>query len=368
MLRWVFVAVLFLHGAIHLMGFVKAFGLAEVSQLRVPIGRAAGAAWILAALAFVASAVLLVVSSRLWWIAAAPAVILSQTLVIMSWSEAKFGTIPNAVAILPIGLAILDLRPSSLRSIYEKRVTEALRQPAAEAVVTEADLAPLPPLVQTYLRRAGVVGKPRVRDVRARFHGQFRRKADAAWMPFHSEQVNTFDPPARLFFMEATLFGVPFDALHVYVGPSATMLVRVASLIEVVDGRGPEMNRSETVTLFNDMCVLAPGALPFAGVQWAPVDARAVRATYVNAGNTVSADLAFDAAGDLVSFVSHDRLQSSDGKTFKQLPWSTPLRDYQDFGGVRLARHGDVTWIDPQGDLTYGRFELDSVEYNVRAR
>ncbi len=153
MWRWIFVAMLILHGGIHLLGFVKGFGLAEVSQLHVPLGRAAGAAWLLAALAFVASAVLLVISSRLWWVAAAPAVILSQVLVILSWSDAKFGTIPNVVAILPIAVALLDLRPSSLRSIHEKRIAEAPGQPVVEAVVTEVDSASLP------LRRAGVVGK-----------------------------------------------------------------------------------------------------------------------------------------------------------------------------------------------------------------
>jgi hypothetical protein len=368
MLRWIFMAVLLLHGALHLLGFVKAFGLAEVSQLHVPIGRATGVAWLFAALAFVASVALLAASSRSWWVVAALAVMLSQALIILSWSDAKFGTIPNVLALLPIAVALLDLRPSSLRSLYETRAAEALAPSAAEVVVTEADLAPLPPLVQAYLRRAGVVGKPRVHAVRARFHGQMRSGPDAAWMSFQSEQVNTFDPPGRLFFMEASRFGVPVDALHTYVGPSATMVVRVASLVEVVDARGPEMNRAETVTLLNDLCVLAPGALPFAGVRWAPVDAHAVRATFSLAGNTVSAELAFDAAGELVGFVSPDRSRSEDGAAFEHLPWSTPLRDYRDFGGVRLAGHGDVTWLDPRGDFTYGRFDLDSVEYNVPPR
>ena len=34
-----------------------------------------------------------------------------------------------------------------------------------------------------------------------------------------------------------------------------------ASLFGVVDARGTEMNQGETVTFFNDVCVLAPGTL-----------------------------------------------------------------------------------------------------------
>jgi uncharacterized membrane protein YphA (DoxX/SURF4 family) len=368
MLRWILVVLLFLHGTIHLIGFVKAFDLASVPQLPTPIGRAAGVAWLVAALAFVAGALMLALGSRLWWTAAAPALVASQLVIALSWADARWGTIPNLIALAPLAVALLDLRPGSLRSSYVDGASQAPRPERVEQRITEGDLAPLPPLVQTYLRRVGVVGEPRVHDVRARFHGRFRGKPDAAWMSFHSEQLNTYDPPSRLFFMEASLFGVPVDAFHRYVGPSATFQVRVASLFELVDARGPEMNRSETVTLFNDLCILAPAALPFAGVTWEAVDARSVRATFTHAGNTISAVLSFDEAGDLVGFLSHDRSQSADGKTYRQLPWSTPLRNYQRFGHLRLAQHGDAIWLAPEGDLTYGEFDLDTVEYNVAAR
>ena len=257
-----------------------------------------------------------------------------------------------------------SIRGPSLRAQYLADVAQAEPAREAPARVTEADLAPMPPLVQAWLRRVGVVGRARVREVRARFHGLFRGSPKAAWAPFRSEQVNRYDPPSRLFIMEAKMYGVPCTALHRFVGASATMVVRAASLVDVVKMGGPEMNRAETVTLFNDLCVLAPGALVDAGVQWAPVDARSVEATYTHAGNTIRARLSFDAAGDLVGFVSNDRSQSTDGKTFRNLPWSTPLRDHRDFGGVRIPAFGEAIWLAPEGDIAYGRFDLDAVTYN----
>ena len=42
---------------------------------------------------------------------------------------------------------------------------------------------------------------------------------------------------------------------------------KLLSLATVVDAAGPEMDRSETVTVFNDLVVLAPGAIVDAPVQ-----------------------------------------------------------------------------------------------------
>jgi hypothetical protein len=88
-----------------------------------------------------------------------------------------------------------------------------------------------------------------------------------------------------------------------------------------------------------------------------------VKGTFSNAGQTISAVLTFDQAGDLVGFVSSDRFQS-DGKTHRLFPWSTPVRDFRDFGGVRLAGAGEARWREPAGEWAYGQFQLQRIAYN----
>jgi uncharacterized protein DUF6544 len=59
---------------------------------------------------------------------------------------------------------------------------------------------------------------------------------------------------------------------------------------------------------------------------------------------------------------SDDRSRSSpDGKTFARLRFSTPMRDYRDFGSARLGAHGETRWTLPGGDFTYGEFDLQEV-------
>jgi hypothetical protein len=76
--------------------------------------------------------------------------------------------------------------------------------------------------------------------------------------------------------------------------------------------------------------------------------------------------LTFDEDGDLVNFLSEDRFQSSDGKTYLRFPWSTPVGDYRDTGGFHLIRKADAIWHEPNGPFPYARFEAEEITYNVR--
>jgi hypothetical protein len=228
--------------------------------------------------------------------------------------------------------------------------------------VTEADLNHLPAPVQKYVRSTGAVGRPRVHNVRAVFAGQFRNGLKGRWMAFRSEQYNFFDQPERFFLMRASMFGIPAEGLHMFRGGKATMEIKLASLFQVVNAAGPEMNQGETVTIFNDMCLMAPSALiDREKIRWEEDGPLAVLAWFTHAGITISARLSFSESGELTNFVSNERFLSSDGKTFQRLPWSTPARAYR--GG--LVSCADVVWHTPEGEFVYGKFNLAEIEYNL---
>ena len=142
------------------------------------------------------------------------------------------------------------------------------------------------------------------------------------------------------------------------------MRIRLASVFTVVDARGAEMDRSETVTMFNDLCVLAPAALIDRRIIWDAQDELHARATFSNAGQSISAVLSFNERGELVDFSSDDRAMTSDGKSYEHYRWSTPLSDYRQFDGHRLASHGMAIWRIPGADFCYAKLELVALEYN----
>lgn len=365
-LRLLLVLVIVLHGLIHLMGFAKAFKLAEIGQLTLVISKPAGLAWLLCALLFSTAGALLIFRQPSWCWVALPALIVSQTLIFAFWSDAKFGTIANLIILLPVLATTTESLPGSYGNRFTAAVREGLSRQAETPLVSEADIGHLPAPVQKYLRIAGAVGKPRIRNFRAVFTGEFRNGLKSPWMAFRSEQYNFYDPPARLFLMKATMYGLPVEGLHLFRGDGATMQIKVASLAQVVDARGPKMNQGETVTLFNDLCLLAPAALiDRETIQWEAVGPRAARARFTNRGITISALLSFNEAGELTDFISNDRFLSSDGKTYLSYPWSTPVSGYQDRGGRRVPRSADAVWHTPEGEFVYGKFNLAELEYNL---
>lgn len=362
-------AVVVLHGLIHLLGAAKGLGWADVPALPEAISTVGGVIWLAAAALVTTAGVLLIVAARWWWLVGGVAAVVSQAVILTSWSDAKAGTLPNVVLLLAAGYGYASQARTGYRAEYHRRVQAVLSSPQPGLVVADADLAELPEPVAIYLRRCGAVGQDRVTNFQARIHGRIRSGADKPWMTFTGEQVNTYGPtPTRLFHLDASMFGLPVDVLHVFVGTSATMRVKLCSLLPMVNAAGPQMDRGETVTLFNDLCVLAPAALVDAHVRWQPIDDHHVRAAFTHGVHTVAAALAFNDDGDLVDFVSDDRLRASaDGRRFTEQRWSTPLLDYRTIGDRRVPTHGEGRWHapEPEAIFTYVEFHVDEITYNV---
>ncbi|MBP7126623.1 hypothetical protein KBD49_09690 [Myxococcota bacterium] len=368
-MRIAFALLAVIHASIHLMGFAKAFDLAPLAALRMPISRPMGLVWIAAAVVILGAVAAWFAMPRWFWAAALAGLALSQVAIISSWSDARFGTIPNVLLALAAIHGAFAFGPFGLRAEYDRRVRQGIGSAARDpgpAVITEEDLAPLPPAVQRYLRFAGVVGTPRVQGFRARMAGRIRGSATSPWMPFRAEQHNFYDPPRRYFFLEATRGGLPVDGLHAYDAEGASMRIRLLSILPVVTVEGPRMRRGETVTVLNDACLFAPGALVDLPIRWRQVDDRRVEAAWTHGPHEVRALLFFDESGALVDFQSDDRpALAEDGRTLLPQRWSTPIGGYRAMGPFRLASRGEGRYAAAGGEYAYIEIEVEEVTTDI---
>lgn len=251
------------------------------------------------------------------------------------------------------------------RSIYKTEVLRRLKSLNHLPILTMEDLRLLPEPIQKYLIYAGAVGKPKIQNVRAVWSGNMKRTLKSGWMKINPKQYNFFDEPSRFFYIRAKMFGIPFDGLHIYAGTEATMQIKVASLIQVVDAKGEKMSHGETVTVFNDMCFLAPSTLISQNILWETIDSQIVKAQFTNDTIKVSAILKFNAIGELIDFISDDRYYCEDGKTYLAYRWSTPIKQYKDFDGRKVPTYGEAIWHIPyEGEFCYAKFDLKEIEYN----
>lgn len=360
MIKYVLSFLLIAHGVIHLLGFVKAYGLATVSAINSNLSKGAGLLWLLTALLLMVTAILFFTGMERWWITAIIAVLLSQLLIFSVWKEAKFGTMGNVIILIA---ALLSMGSQLFENGFKRDVQETLQLSAAASTetMTEADLQNLPDPVQRYLKYAGVLHQPKVRNARIVFDGEMRGKGKE-YFPFTSVQYNFFDDPARLFFMQATMSGLLVYGYHRYAAGTATMTIKLFGIYPVLYQKGDTMNMAETVTLFNDMCLLAPATLIDKRISWTTLDKNIVRGTFTNGKITVSAVLYFQEDGQLVNFISGDR---TDVSVMKQYPWSTPVSNYKLMNGINVMTYGEAIWHYPESPFTYGKFHLRSIAYNV---
>ena len=143
-LRWMVGVIVVLHGLIHSLGVAKGLGWGEVTQLTEPISTTMGVVWLAATALVVAAGAMLAVSARGWWGVGLVAAVVSQAVILSSWTDAKAGTLINIVLLVAGSYGFVSQRRSSLRTEYRHRVATALAEPLHAGVVVEADLMALP--------------------------------------------------------------------------------------------------------------------------------------------------------------------------------------------------------------------------------
>jgi hypothetical protein len=255
-----------------------------------------------------------------------------------------------------------------MKRLYKKAVREELLRTKGfkTAILTESDISNLPDIVQKYLHYTGVPGKEKVLNFRAVFKGGIRGSSAESFMNLRSVQYNFLDHPSRLFYIVASKMGIPALGAHIYLNETAIMKIKILGLFTAVDAKGKEMNQGETVTVLNDMCVMAPASLTDSRISWEIIDELSVRARFTNGTISVSAELFFEPDGKLVNFISYDRYETTDGKSYLNYPWLTPISEYKTIRGFRLPSKAELIYRHPDEDLCYGKFELEDIEYNCR--
>ena len=369
-------ALLVVHGAIHLLGFLKWSGLARVpwmtGRLLVPLSlageRGFAAGWLVAAGLLVAAAILRGVRqdgfqnglADQWWMAALAGVLLSQVLVVGAWSDAKAGTLANVILLLPIVAAAAHAR-------FEARVGGEAIALLAQArddrrVVTPDELRRLPVPVARWLDRSGVVGRPRAATVRLHQRGEIRTKVDAPWMPARADQHFSIDPPGFVWNVDATMMGVlPISGRDRYVAGHGEMLIKAASLVNVVKAADQAIDLGAMLRYLAEI-IWFPSAALGPSVSWEPIDPAHAQATMRDAGRTVRAVFTFDEHGRAVRFDAERPLGG--GQDAKLTPWFGASSEWRTFQGIEVPVRGEVGWRLPAGPFVYYRWEILDVEFN----
>lgn len=254
-----------------------------------------------------------------------------------------------------------------MKKVYENAVLSELAKFKGfePDILTDRDVSGLPEIVQKYLRFVGAIGREKVLAFRIECRGRIRSTPGASFMSVKSVQYNFYgDNPSRLFYIVAKKMGLSARVVHIYRNETATMKGKLLGLFTIVDAKGEEANQAETVTIFNDICLLAPSLLISENIEWTDIDPLTVQAKYTNQKIAIEATLHFDQDGRLINFTSNDRYETKDGRVFYNYPWETPILEYRNFDGFNLPSKVRAIFKHPDEDFCYAEFEVNKVEYN----
>ena len=160
-MRVIFLIIVLLHGLIHLLGFVKAFGFNEVKELTLPISKQIGMVWLIAMELFLIYGLLYFVNNKYNWVVGLFSVIVSQILIIYFWKDAKFGTLPNLIILIAI---LFSYGHSMFVALIEKEKNEIFlkSENKKNEIFAETEIEDLPKPVKKWLINCGAIGKAKI--------------------------------------------------------------------------------------------------------------------------------------------------------------------------------------------------------------
>lgn len=357
-MRYVLALLILVHGLIHLMGFAKAFEFATMPQLAKSISKSVGLLWLTAAILFVIACVLLFVKKDFWWIMGLTAVVISQILIFMYWSDARYGTIANVIVLIA---ALFSFGTWQFASMIEKELVEI--KPATQVkAIDKTSLNNLPEVVQNWLVVTGAIDQPQTNFATIHQKGEMKSTPDGEWAPFTATHWVAFSSPA--FVWSARMKAGP--GMHVAIRDKffhgkGSMLVKVMSLVTLNDAKGKEVDEGALQRYLAEI-VWNPSFALNANIQWIQTDDTHATASLNDNGTSGTVTFTFDATGLIEKAEAQRFYYTGDQSTREH--WIVTMSGYRDFNGIKVPAKSGITWKLKDGDYTWFRMEIKDIQIN----
>ncbi|HYF02819.1 MAG TPA: DUF6544 family protein [Patescibacteria group bacterium] len=361
MVRVLVIFVLVVHGLIHLLGFVKAFDIEHIGALTQNVTRPLGFLWLLCVLLFVVSALGLYLKSNTWWISAITSIVLSQVLILITWNDAKYGTIANIVILVA---AIVSYGQWSFTTTTSAELQAFLPSEKREyQIVGFNDITHLPLAVQRWLLRSNLIGKNAIQIAHISQQGKMKTDLYGDWMPFTAEQYFTVKKPGFFWSADVGSSLMNFKGRDLYQGGHGHMLIKAYSIFPVVDSKGAEIDQGTLLRFMAEMIWLPSAALQDYFI-WEELGSNQAKATMSYAGVTASGIYTFTAKGDFKSFDAKRYYERKSGATLEEWHVEAHQDSYKTFEGIRIPAKSSVSWKLKEGVFHWLDMEIIEVKYN----
>lgn len=363
-MRIAFFIIVFLHACIHLLGFVKGFGLNDVKALTMPINKTMGTYWLIAAILLIIYLIFYAFNYKYSWILGMLAIVISQFLIILFWKDAKFGTIPNIIILL---VALSSFGHNSFDMLVQKEISQILDNSnilSGKTVTMEAaDSLPSP--VKKWLLNSGIIGKPFISVGKVTQKAQLKMKPNQdQWLNAKAIQFSNMETPAFIWTVDVKMNQLlQFIGRDKFENGKGAMLIKLNALINIVNQTGPKLDEGSLQRYLGEMVWFPSLALsPY--ITWQEVNDSTALATLNYEGTTGSGTFHFDENGDFIKFSTLRYMENIPNA--KRYEWVLEVGEYSEFEGIKTPSKMTATWKLDKKDWTWLLLEITDISYNEK--
>jgi hypothetical protein len=360
-MEFIFIVILFIHGSIHLMGSVKAFSEDSLPDLNLAVSKPAGTLWFTAFLIYLATILMFLFDLAFWWAPGIVAVLLSQGLVLSAWRDAKYGTIPNLIVLVVSIIACAGW-------LFERSVDASIDRIMSQSETVKAGplsgqaINGLPDPVRRWLENSGAADHERISFVKLKQTGEMKTDpGQEEWADTEAEQVFNVDKPSFVWSVEMQMMpGVTLSGRDLFVNGNGDMLIKLYSMITVVDETGKKIDRGALQRFLSEI-VWFPTAAVNDYISWSVIDSTTAEATMSWQGISESVRFHFTNEGD-VKQITANRYMGGGTDAIRQ-PWIVKVLSTAEVSGVRIPTEVEVSWDLDTGLFTWYRFKITDLQF-----
>ena len=256
---------------------------------------------------------------------------------------------------------------SPLKSEFQKDVEQLAGQgTTTHEVFTKDEFSHLPTALQKYVETCGYIGTPKMNCLVMEYHDvAFKQGKDGPDLTIDYVQYDFANEPARIAFIDSSLFGIPFEGYDYYMNGIGGMKGVIAKGITIFDTRGEEIDKACLVTYLSES-LFAPSIILDDRIVWEEISDHEVRGTITYKGQHASGIFRFNDDYEYISFTTEDRTVSNNDGTMEYIPWSAECGEYEVAdNGIKYPTRFRAVWHYPDSDLVYFDGKIASILYDV---
>ncbi|NCC64063.1 MAG: hypothetical protein EOM15_05360 [Spirochaetia bacterium] len=260
----------------------------------------------------------------------------------------------SLLVVLVLAILVFVLVPSQVEARFKAIEAEVVQsQVGHEEVFTIKELEEYPQAIQKFFINMGFVGKPKMTGLKAYFpNTPFSLGQNKPTISIDYTQLNRADTPTRYAKISSRIYGLPFEGLDSFSEGKGSMEGYLAKFIRLFNQTGAYMDKACLVTYLAEAFFLPTVALSDS-ITYEEIDALTIKATISAYGIQASGIFTFAETGEMLSFVTNDRLAAGMDGTIEQIPWTAECSDYVMMDGMLVPSRLKAIWHYPEGDLVY---------------